>query len=325
MRVGLAVVMQRSDAPEEADFTTEDEVRHMTVVLEQLGHDVRPVEFGAPLPDIVTAIERATPEVIFNTVEQVRGEGRPAGFVPTVCAGMGIPCTGPGPRAIAIGSDKWLTKRVVPPGPVTFAPDVLVTTDRPWDGTVPDGLLPAIVKPNHGGSSQGIADDAVASSPAEVEAALARLAPFLDTGVIVERFVTGRDITVGLVRSGDAWRVLAPIEYETPSTGGHHLLTEGLKRWAGWDEVVPRRADLTADQLRDLEAHVLATVRAIGANGVARMDYRLAEPEGRLVALEINAIANLEPGAGMVLSAEYAGLGYQDLISAMLTSARPGW
>ena len=202
-----------------------------------------------------------------------------------------------------------------------FARDTFVSAERPLDPSALEGLYPVIAKPNFGGSSQGITADSIASTPAEVHGAVARLAPFLEAGIIVERFVPGRDITVGCVRTDGAWRVLAPIEYTTPSTDSRHFLTEDLKRWEGWGDVIARPADLSPDQRRDLEAQVLATVTAIGANGAARMDFRLSERDDRLIALEINAIANVEPGAGLVLSAEGAGLGYLDLIALMLDTA----
>jgi D-alanine-D-alanine ligase len=324
VKVGLAVVMQRSDAPEEADFTTEAERDAMAAVLAELGHEVEPIEFGEPLDAVVRSFDRVRPDVVFNTVEQVRGEPRPAGLVPTICRTMGVACTGPGPRAITIGSDKWLTKRVVPAGPIAFAaPDLLVTRDHPWDANALDDAAPLIVKPNTGGSSQGISAGSIAHTPGDVPAILERLDGFLDAGVLVERFVPGRDVTVGCVLQDGAWRVLTPVEYATPASGGEHLLTEDLKRWAGWDQVVPRRAELTDDQLAALREHALATVRAVGANGVARVDYRVAHDD-RIVALEINAIANVEAGAGLVLSAGYAGLAYTDLIALMVDTAIPG-
>ena len=321
MRVGLAVVMQTSDAPEEADFTTEAERDNMTEVLEELGHDVRSIDFSEPLGDVIASIERVDPDLVFNTVEQVRGEIRPAGLVPTVCRTLGRRCSGPGPRAITIGSDKWLTKRVVPPSDVSFPADVLVTADRPWDGAGLDGLYPVIAKPNSGGSSQGISLRSIVHTPEAVPAVIDHLGRFLDAGVLVERFIPGRDLTVGCIRSDGAWRVLTPVEYATPASDGEHFLTESLKRWDGWHDVIPRPADLAPEHHAALETHALATVQAVGANGVARVDYRLSDEEDSLFALEINTIANVEPGAGLVLSAGYAGLGYHDLISVMLETA----
>jgi D-alanine-D-alanine ligase-like ATP-grasp enzyme len=320
MKVAVAVVMQRDASSDEADFTSEEELTHMTTALHDLRHEVCSVDFSAPLAEIAARIEADDPDVIFNTVEQVRGEPRPAGLIPTICRALGRPCTGPGPRAITIGSDKWLTKRVASAGPVPFARDTFVSSDRPLDLDHLDGLYPVIAKPNFGGSSQGITADSIARAPAEALEAVARLGPFLDAGIIVEEFIPGRDITVGCVQANGAWRVLAPIEYATPASDSQHFLTEHLKRWEGWDDVIPRRADLSPDHLHDLEAHVLGTVQTVGANGVARVDFRLSEADDRLYALEINAIANVEPGAGLVLSAEHAGLGYLDLIALMLAS-----
>jgi hypothetical protein len=133
MKVAGAVVMQRDGSSDEADFTSEEELTHMTTALHDLGHEVSSVDFSAPLAEIAARIGADDPDVIFNTVEQVRGEPRPAGLIPTICRALGRPCTGPGPRAITIGSDKWLTKRVASAGPVPFARDTFVSSDRPLD------------------------------------------------------------------------------------------------------------------------------------------------------------------------------------------------
>ncbi len=323
MKVGLAVVMQTSGSSEEADFTSEVELQHMTDTFRGLGHELVCIDFSSPLSDIAAQIEEGDPDVIFNTVEQVRGEARPAGLVPTVCHALGRRCTGPGPRAITIGSDKWLTKRAASAGPVRFPRDASVTSDGLWDESQLEGLYPVIAKPNYGGSSQGITAHSIAYSPADVDSAIGGLGPFLSSGVLIEEFIPGRDITVACVESGGEWQVLAPIEYLTPSTDGQHLLTERLKRWEGWVDVIPRYADgLSPEQHRELETHALAIVQAVGAAGAARLDFRLSDSDDRLYALEINVIANIEAEAGLALSAQHAGLGHQDLISLMLDSAK---
>ena len=322
MKVGLAVAMQESASSEEADFTSAAELEDMLAFFRGMGHQPVTIDFSAPFEKVIEEISRNDPHLIFNTIEQVRGELHPSGFVPSMSRALGRPCTGPGPRAITLGSDKWLTKRTVGSGEVRFARDVRVTSRNPFDGRELESVYPVIVKPNFGGSSQGIGIGSVAHSPAEVASALEELTGFLEAGVLIEEFIPGRDITVGLVESNGDWRVLAPIEYETPPTAGEHLLTEELKTWAGWGQVKPRRAEiLVPEQTAELRDYAVAMARGVGAATAARVDFRLSEKDHRLYALEINVIAAIEAEAGLALSAQHAGLDHSDLISHILSNA----
>jgi D-alanine-D-alanine ligase len=322
MRIGLAVVMQQGDSAEEADFTSQPELDAMVEDFGSIGHDVVPVDFSWPLTEIARQVERHRPELIVNTVELIRGERRPAGVVPTVSRLLGLPCTGPDARAITIGSDKWLTKRSVPTGHVRFAPDAYISEGRRWDDLNFPGAYPVIVKPNFGGSSQGIGGHSIAESSAEVGPVLERLHGFRHAGVIVEQFIPGLDITVGCVEQNGAWRVLTPITYDTPATRGQHFITQDLKTWAGWPAVSARPADLPPGVRRELDTFTLAIMRGVGAAGTARIDLRLSEVDGLLYALEVNVIAALESGAGLALSASHAGLSHAELLTLLLSSAR---
>ena len=73
MIVGCAVVMQRSDAVEEADFTSEGELQEIAGNLRSMGHSAVPIDVSAPLGLIVDTIERVKPDVVLNTIELVRG------------------------------------------------------------------------------------------------------------------------------------------------------------------------------------------------------------------------------------------------------------
>lgn len=322
MRLGAAVVMQRSDRAEEADFTSAAELEDLVATLGSMGHTLVPVDFSTPLPELVEILESSDLGVILNTIELVRGETRPTGLVPSICSLMGIGCTGPDAHAIMISSNKWLTKRVVAAGAVRFAPDLFVSARHRWDPARFLGSYPVILKPNFGGSSQGIGGQSVARTPEEVAESLETLEAFRAAGVLIESFIPGQDITVGCIETTGGWKVLTPIRYETPPTNGDHYITQTLKTWAGWSRVSAGSADLAAEQRRELEAFALEIVTAVGARGVARVDFRLADADGALYALEINAIAAIESNAGLALSAEGSGVSHEALITRLLASGQ---
>lgn len=320
MIVGCAVVMQLSPAPDEADFTTPEELDDISTALRSMGHTVVPIDFSDPLGRVVQEIESARPDVILNTSELIRGEVRPSGAVPSICALLGIRCTGPDARSIALGADKWLTKRTVAPGAVRFASDLYLRPGDRWDPVAFEGDYPVLVKPNFGGSSQGIDEHSLARTPDEVDLALHAIR-FGQAGVLIESFISGQDITVGCVEIDGRWQVCTPITYRTPATNGEHFMTQALKTWEEWDQVQHEPAELTVDQRRDVDAFAIALIRGVGARGVARVDFRLSEPGGSIHALEINAIAGLQSEAGLSRSAVASGIEHQEMLSCLLASA----
>ena len=321
MIVGCAVVMQRSDAVEEADFTSEGELQEIAGNLRSMGHSAVPIDVSAPLGLIVDTIERVKPDVVLNTIELVRGEVRPSGVVPTICGLLGVPCTGPDSASIAVGANKWLTKRTVAPGAVRFAPDLLLRPGERWDPSEFHGTYPVLVKPNFGGSSQGIDAQSLARTPDEVAEALLRPGTFLRAGTLIESFIRGQDLTVGCIEVDGRWHVMTPIRYSTPATNGEHFMTRSLKTWAEWDQVRHEPVGLSPLQHRDLEAFTLELVRSVGARGVARVDLRLSDEDGKLYVLEINAIAGMEEESGLSRSATASGMDHRQMLEHLLRSA----
>jgi D-alanine-D-alanine ligase len=314
--------MQRDDSPEEGDFTTELELAGLIEGLASIGHAAVPIDLSEPLPEIARRAEEHRIDVILNTLELVRGELRPAGVVPTVARLLRIPCTGGDARSIAVGADKWLTKRVVPSGTVRFPADAFLCDGQHWGDMPYDGAFPVIAKPNFGGSSQGIGSHSIAATPAGVDAVLDRLAVFRRAGVIVEEFIPGTDITVGCLEQDGRWRVLAPVVYDIPEVAGRRVLTRELKTYEGWVGVSARPAELSRQGHRELERFALELARGVGAAGSARVDLRLSEKDGLLYALEVNVIAALDPDAGLALSAAYAGTTHGELLAHLLATAR---
>jgi D-alanine-D-alanine ligase-like ATP-grasp enzyme len=319
--VGCAVVMQRSGAADEADFTSAMELDDISGHLRSMGHTAVAFDVSDPLGRVIEEISSARPDVMLNTTERIRGEVRPSGAVPTICGLLGIPCTGPDARSMAVGADKWLTKRTIPFGTVRFAPDLLLAPDEVWDPSRFDGPYPVLVKPNFGGSSQGIGPQSLARSPDQVEVALRAAGDFRGAGLLVESFISGQDVTVGCVEVDGTWRVLAPLRYRTPETNGEHFLTQSLKTWAEWDTVRYEPAELTDAQRVDVETFAHELVRAVGARGVARIDFRLSETDGLIYALEINAIADIQSEAGVSRSAEASGMAHPEMLGYLLASA----
>jgi len=207
-----------------------------------------------------------------------------------------IPYTGPGATASAVAMDKVKTKLVLEMKGVPTAAWSLASPGTPAS-PLP---LPVVVKPPCDGSSVGISK---VSAPGEWQAALdAALAAQGGKGdVLVEEFVPGREMTVGVI-DGEPLPVI-----EIVARGG----------WYGYDEKYNSEETkypfLEPGELADrLRKTALDAYAAVGCRGVTRVDFRVS-PLGRVYVLELNTSPgftshSLVPKAGMKTGLSFAGV-----------------
>ena len=207
-----------------------------------------------------------------------------------------IPYTGPGAMSSRIAMDKIKTKMVLELKGVPTAPWSLASKGTP-SSPLP---LPVVVKPPSDGSSVGISK---VSSPEEWEGALeAALAAQGGKGeVLVEEFIPGREMTVGVI-NGEA---LPAIEIVAKNS------------WYGFDEKYissETRYPFLEDGplLEKLRKMAVEAYNAIGCRSVTRIDFRVS-PVGRIYVLELNTSPgftshSLVPMAGMKTGLDFAGV-----------------
>ena len=207
-----------------------------------------------------------------------------------------IPYTGPGAMSSRIAMDKIKTKMVLELKGVPTAPWSLASKGTP-SSPLP---LPVVVKPPSDGSSVGISK---VSSPEEWERALeAALAAQGGKGeVLVEEFIPGREMTVGVI-NGEALPAI-----EIVAKNG----------WYGFDEKYisnETRYPFLEDGplLEKLQKMAVEAYNAIGCRSVTRIDFRVS-PVGRIYVLELNTSPgftshSLVPMAGMKTGLDFAGV-----------------
>jgi D-alanine-D-alanine ligase len=162
--------------------------------------------------------------------------------------------------------------------------------------------------------------------------------------ILVERFIRGREVTVGVVGNlvgPVAWRVpadeqaervfqglrfLPPLEVDFaayPASEGGVYTNRMKTEWAGdFRYLCPAPLDpKLTEQLNWLTA---AVFRVTGCADVARVDFRLDADDGdRPYILEVNPLPGLYPGlSDLVLEADAMGMPYDALINAILDAAR---
>jgi D-alanine-D-alanine ligase len=277
--------------------------------LERLGHEVVAIDVGA---DLVKRLIAERPDVAFVAMHGVGGEDGTAQGLLEI---LGLPFTGPGAAACARCMDKVLAKHAIReaglPTPDWFAFNETAFRELGAAdslGRLEENLgFPLVVKPSRGGSSLGVR---FAATAAEVPQALVSAFSY-DDRVILERFVEGRELAVSVV--GDE---ALPVVEAIPAEGDRYDF-EARYEIGRTRFVCP--AELSEAEARTVTETALATYRALGCAGFARVDLILAD-DGPWV-LEANAIPGLTDTSLLPQAAEAAGMSFERLVERILDLA----
>lgn len=323
LRIGLCYDL-KSDylaagfAPNEVlEFDEEETVAGIDEALGGLGHQVERVGRGTELARRLAGGERW--DLVFNIAEGVRGRSREA-QVPAVCEMFDQPYTFSDPLTCAITLDKPLAKRLVRDIGLPTSPFVVIEAE---EDVASVGLEPPLfVKPAAEGSSKGITDRSRVSNHAELLDACARLLRIYDQPVLVERYLPGREMTVGIVGNGDQARVVGVMEVVFRN-GNDTDYTELNK--AEYDVRVEYRL-LDGDALGTRAREVaLGAYRALSCRDAARVDLRCDE-SGEPCFLEVNPLPGLHPvRSDLSILSGLAGISYAELLDSILDAAGSRW
>jgi D-alanine-D-alanine ligase len=218
---------------------------------------------------------------------------------------IGAKYTGSGHLASALAMDKDLSKRLFRDAGVPTARWVMAPAT---EEQVAEAVgFPAIVKPSKQGSTVGLT---LVRDPARLQEAIDEAFRH-DDEVMIEEFVPGRELTVGVL--GD--EALPPGEI-IPK---HELYDYECKYTAGMaTEVFP--ADLTPDQTREIQELALKAFKALKLGGYARIDFRMT-PEGRFSCLEANTLPGMTALSLFPQAAQAAGMSFEDLCDRIVREA----
>ena len=288
------------------EFDEEETVAFLEEGLSQLGHHPERVGRGIELARRLAAGERW--DLVFNVAEGVRGRSREA-QVPALCEMFDQPYTFSDPLTCAVTLDKSLAKRVVRDHGLPTAPFVLV--ERPEDTTLVDLPLPLFAKPVAEGSSKGVTRLSRIETREELTAACAELIETFRQPVLVESFLPGREMTVGIVgNNGDA-RVLGVLEVSFRAGADTAYTALNKREYETWVDYRMLDGEPLAKRAREL---ALASFHALGCRDLARVDLR-CDAAGEPCFLEVNPLPGLHPTySDLPILAGRSGIPYADLL-----------
>lgn len=248
-------------------------------------------------------------DVVFNALHGGSGED---GTFQAVLEYLGIRFTGSGSIACALAMDKELCKRLAVRADVPVAKHVFVdSVDRPTtlvEEEVLDTLrLPAVVKPNHEGSSVGVR---IVTSRSELGEAIENAATY-GAKYLVEEYIAGREVTAAILDQEEL-----PLLEIRPKKGFYDYRNKYQP--GSCDYLVPAPLDRkTSDEIARSAREVY---RALDCRGYARVDFRLSDT-GRHYLLEVNTLPGLTATSLVPKAAKAVGIEYTKLVSRILDLA----
>ncbi len=255
-------------------------------------------------PRLVDEPAIRTADVVFLVLHGRQGEG---GEIQTILELAGVPYTGSGPLGSGIAMDKDVSKRLFQCEGVPTAPWVM------WpaaDADIDALGWPVVVKPSKVGSTVGLTVVHSGDGVDGVEAAVQEALEF-DDEVLIERFVDGRELTVGVLGN----RALAVGEI----IPRHEIFDYECKYTPGMSqEIFP--AEIPSELADGLRTLALKVHLALKLRDYSRVDFRVS-PDGTAWCLEANTLPGLTGTSLFPQSAGAAGIDFGELCDTICQTA----
>jgi D-alanine-D-alanine ligase len=316
--------VQRGDATDALPDNDEAAIAPVVHALESLGHRVRPLGLTY---DNLSELESLDCQFVLNLCEGTGLDGHPGLEVVDALERHGIPYSGASAHFYWLTTGKWRTKTKLAASrvPVPLGA-VLPSADVPLPSTM---KFPLFVKPRDGFGSLGVHEGSIVHDVESARRAVREIVDAFGGYALVEQFIAGREITVGLIGSWKEALVLPALEVKFGEAYRDKpkirmfatKFDESSALYYDFETLCP--APLTPDLEARVKSVALAAYRAVGGDGYARVDMRLSE-DGTPYVLEVNANCSLEHNehpsdCGLLpLIGRSMGWSYADLLSRLI-------
>lgn len=322
MRIGLTYDLRQDylaagySLEDTAEFDRPETIDALVAALLELGHE--PIRIGN-VRQLVTALAAGHRwDLVFNICEGLHGRAREA-QVPALLDAYEIPCTFSDALILALSLDKGLTKTIVRAAGVP-TPDFAVVA-APEDAERIDLPFPVFAKPIAEGTGKGVTAASKINSRGELVTVCHDLLARFRQPVLVERFLPGREFTVGIWGTGEQAEVVGTMEIFLLSDAEPDVYSyvnkERSEELVTYNLVRPEQCP----HGREAERISLAAWRALGCRDAGRIDVRCDEL-GQPCFLEVNPLAGLHPEhSDLPIICNMLRIPYRTLIERIVASA----
>ncbi len=272
--------------------------------LERIGHKITRADIT---PEDTVALDRDGIDVVFIALHGNFGED---GKVQQLCEKRGLRYIGSPPRASQLAMDKAASKEIFRDKGLATAPWVVIQKSHSpaqVRSLLAISQLPVVVKPVDGGSS---VDVTIARTAAHRDQAVADCVTKYGR-VMVEKFIHGRECTVGILGS----QTLPVIEIKP----AHEFYDYTAKYTDAGTQYVFNHG-LSAATVKKMQSAALAAANALGCRDMCRVDF-IVDDQGTAYILEINTIPGFTSHSLLPMAAGKAGIGFDELVDRLVGMA----
>lgn len=296
-----------------AELDEIDTINKIENALKQLGYETERVGNSKQL--IKAIIDGKHWDIVWNICEGIEGFAREA-QAPMILDLYKIPYVFSDPYTLMISLDKSLAKQIIQNHQIPTAEYKLVKDNNDLDDITLE--YPLFVKPVAEGSGKGVKSTSKVNNLKELKEITNELIVEFKQPVLVEKYLPGREFTVGIIGNGEKSRVIGVCEliFKNNFQFYEHSLKSNFSSYQDFiDYSVPEK-ELT----EKISKIALSSWKALGGRDCGRMDLRL-DKDGIPNFLELNPIPGLNNDSDLPLLCRLFGHSYIDLIGFIIEAA----
>ena len=305
---------------ETAEFDSEDTIRQLSAALESLGHEVIRVGNIYELTRRLSLGQRW--DLVFNITEGLFGRSREA-QVPALLEAYNIPYTFSDPLTLALCLDKALAKSVVKDAGVPTPEYMLIKSIKDIDENLEKFSsfgYPLFVKPVSEGTGKGITPLSIIRNEKELKNQTKRLLAKYAQPVLVEKYLPGREFTVGILGTDERARVVGVMEIVYLRKAQSKIYSYDNKTY--YEDRINYKIIRNGSIFEAAATISLKAYKAFGCRDLARVDLR-ADEKNNLFFLEINPLPGLNHiHSDLPILCRKVKKNYATLIAEIIESAK---
>ncbi len=224
---------------------------------------------------------------------------------------LGIPYTGSGVQASSVAMDKAVTKNILKTYKIPVIDSITVYLSKDLCNFNSNLDYPVMVKPLSEGSSIGMTK---VNQPQDLIEAVDEAAKF-KTGVMIEKYINGKSLTVGVLDLPNDTIATPILEFKTKTEWYDYeaKYTEGMTQF-----ILP--AEINDNLTKNIQNLSIDVHKIIGAKGMSRVDFIIDENNNPFV-IEINTIPGMTDLSDLPAQANSMGISYDNLVAIILNSS----
>jgi D-alanine-D-alanine ligase len=292
-------------------------------------YKVKTLAASADIHDLVGRIQRDESELIFNLCESLGGVDMHAIRVAALLELLGRPFTGTGSLGMTLAQDKALAKKIFAFHGISYPKfSVMQAGQVEWSD---DLQFPLFVKPSNTDSSVGIDEHALVQNVKQLMERISFIHTELKAPALIEEFIEGREIFVGVLGCEAAAEALPILEWDFSKMKRGPKFATAEAKWneksEGYKAPEFFPSDIPDEVCARIQAAAVDACRALRVLDYGRVDMRLRRTSRKkdgwdFYVIEVNPNPYLEEKSEVAMAAHKRELAFGDLLERIIDSAQ---